>query len=59
MSLGNDLTPHEEKVQWDKIDYIVSRGKLIQKDTIPEHLNYLRRINGPPDAIKQVEKRDA
>ena len=54
-TLKEDLIPSEGEVKWEKINYILSRGRLMHRDTIPEHLNYLRRINAPSDAQSQVE----
>ena len=39
----------------DKIRYVMNRAQLIYKDTITEHLSYLRKIEAPSGVIGQVE----
>lgn len=36
--------PLVELTNYDKIDYLANRAKIIAQDNIPDHLSYLRKI---------------
>lgn len=55
LTLKKELLPNEQYVQHDKIKYVLSRAQILYKDTIPEHLSYLRKIQAPVSAREQVE----
>ena len=38
----------------DKIKYALSRAQILYKDTIPEHISYLNKIDAPSNANVQV-----
>ena len=37
-------------MEQDKIKYTMSRAQILVKDTIPEHLSYLNKIDAPSQA---------
>jgi hypothetical protein len=42
-------------MEHDKVKYSLSRAQILYKDTIPEHLAYLRKIDAPENAGVQVQ----
>jgi hypothetical protein len=48
------LLPNESQSQQEKIDYAMRRAQILSKDTIPEHIAYLNKIDAPQNAKQQV-----
>ena len=41
-------------MQEDKVKYLLSRAQILYKNTIPEHISYLNKIDAPSNAAAQV-----
>lgn len=40
---------------YDKIDYLANRAKILSQDTIPDHLSYLRKIQAPRESLEACQ----
>jgi hypothetical protein len=50
-TLKRELLPTAELSNFDKIDYLSNRARIVARDTVPDHLIYLGKIDAPRESV--------